>query len=154
MTRDQIVEVTNLKPLAAKAAARRRYSEPGLWDTSNPAKEEFLTALSEAGISARQGGRFLTLSFGAIKADWMDHLSTRYDAKITFALGDAPNDVEMLDAATAGAIVFNEHAKQIPVLAGERERRIWRTTAPGPVGWNTAVLAFLVRLNEGAYGHD
>ncbi|MEZ5723313.1 MAG: mannosyl-3-phosphoglycerate phosphatase [Paracoccaceae bacterium] len=55
-----------------------------------------------AGDRARRGGRFLTLSLGATKADRMEEIAAALGATTTLALGDAPNDIEMLEAASAG----------------------------------------------------
>ena len=59
----------------------------------------------------------------------------------TVALGDAPNDAAMLEAADIGVIVANSHGAAMPRLAGEAEGRITRTEKEGPQGWNHAVLA-------------
>ena len=62
------------------------------------------------------------------------------------ALGDAPNDVEMLNAADHGVIVANPHGSELPVLAGERAGRIRRSTKPGPAGWNEMILRLVSEL--------
>jgi mannosyl-3-phosphoglycerate phosphatase len=97
-------------------------------------------------VTARQGGRFLTLSFGGSKADRMAEVIAHYRPARTIALGDAPNDIEMLEAADIGVIVGNPHHSPLPSLQGEDTGRIIRTDRPGPVGWNRAVLALLDRL--------
>ena len=61
----------------------------------------------------------------------------------TVALGDAPNDIEMLDTADRGFIIANPHGSQIPHLAAEDEKRVTRALESGPTGWNTAVLSIL-----------
>lgn len=104
---------------------------------------EFLQALKTLGVSARRGGRFLTLSFGGTKADRMTEIAARYGTPLKLALGDAPNDREMIEAADHGVIVTNPHGAPLPCLPGETAGRIHRTAAPGPEGWNTAVLDLL-----------
>jgi mannosyl-3-phosphoglycerate phosphatase len=66
-----VARETGLPPDQAALAARREFSEPGLWRGDDAGRVAFLAALAEAGITARQGGRFLTLSFGAGKAERM-----------------------------------------------------------------------------------
>ncbi|MFC6636829.1 HAD hydrolase family protein [Sulfitobacter sediminilitoris] len=66
-----------------------------------------------------------------------------YSPRHTVALGDAPNDVEMLEAAEFGIIVANPHRKPLPLLDGERHGRVVRTTLEGPEGWNKAVLELI-----------
>mgnify|MGYP001801021418 CR=1 FL=1 len=136
----QIAASTGLSEQDAARAALRAYSEPGLWSGSLPACEDFLSALAEHGISAREGGRFLTLSFGRTKADQMAQIIQTLRPDHTIALGDAPNDTEMIAAADAGIIVANPHRKPLPPMDGETSGQIVRTMLPGPEGWNAAVL--------------
>ena len=78
------------------------FSEPGTWRGTAEQKQEFLAALAEKGVSAQQGGRFLTLSFGRNKVDQMRSIIDTYNPRHTIALGDAPNDVAMLEHADIG----------------------------------------------------
>lgn len=148
MSDAEVARITGLAPEAAARARLRCFTEPGLWSGSADALEPFLAALSERGVSARRGGRFLTLSFGGTKAQQMAGIMADLGADTSIALGDAPNDVEMLEAADYGVIIRNDHGKGIPALPGEARGRITRTAAPGPEGWNGAVLALLDRLGR------
>ena len=65
------------------------------------------------------------------------------ETTVSVALGDAPNDIEMLEAADRAFVVANPHGTPMPVLDGERAGRIARTTKTGPAGWNEAVLSVL-----------
>ena len=134
---------TGLSKSGARLAYARQFSEPGLWRGSEQAEAEFIAVLAEHGVHARRGGRFLTLSFGATKADRMRELSARFAPCRTIALGDAPNDVEMLQAASLGVVVKNPHAAPLPPLVGEADGRIIRTKLVGPAGWNEAVLKYV-----------
>lgn len=144
---DEVAARTGLPPDAAAKAARRDFSEPGLWSGSDAERAEFEAALAENGVTARQGGRYLTLSFGASKADRMAEIAARYgdgdDRPRMIALGDAPNDIEMLEAADTGIVVANSHAEPLPPLAGEVEGHVRRTRKTGPQGWNESVLPLL-----------
>lgn len=141
----EIAERTGLTEDAAARAARRRFSEPGLWKGTEAGEARFQALLAERGISARRGGRFLTLAFGATKADRMREIAARLDLPFKVALGDAPNDVEMLEAADVGVIVANPHREPLERLRGEDAGHIIRTEKPGPDGWNTAVQQILSR---------
>ncbi|WP_068108676.1 HAD-IIB family hydrolase [Tropicimonas marinistellae] len=144
---DGVALATGLAPEDAANASRRQFSEPGLWNGSNAELDSFLQELEALGVSARHGGRFLTLSFGGTKADRMAEVASRYDNPPKLALGDAPNDREMIEAADYGVIVANPHGTPLPPLPGEAAGRIHRTSAPGPEGWNSAVLDLLDSLN-------
>ncbi|MEM0898749.1 MAG: HAD-IIB family hydrolase [Pseudomonadota bacterium] len=150
MSVEGIMQVTGLPSDAAALAAKRAFSEPGLWSGSDDDRDEFITRLKEVDISARDGGRFLTLSFGRTKADQMADIRTALfdDGKVTtVALGDAPNDTEMLITADRGFIVANPHAKPIDFSTANDSSHISRTDLVGPAGWNEAVLSVLSAQN-------
>ncbi|MCM2563710.1 HAD hydrolase family protein [Lutimaribacter sp. EGI FJ00015] len=146
MSAQAVARLTGLPLTAARAAKARQFSEPGLWKGDAASLATFLDAARKAGLHARQGGRFLTLSLAGTKADRMGALIARYQPRATVALGDAPNDTEMLQTADFGVIVKNPDAPALPPLAGEATGRIIRTDAPGPMGWGHAIFDLLARL--------
>jgi mannosyl-3-phosphoglycerate phosphatase len=143
MSLQEVIAATGLAPDAAIHARKRAFSEPGVWSGSAEGKAAFLDSLEKKGVLAKQGGRFLTLSFGKTKADQMAAVIAHYRARRSIALGDAPNDIDMLERADLGVIVANPNHDPLPPLAGEAEGRIIRTRLPGPAGWNNAVLKLL-----------
>ena len=146
-TLEEIRERTGLAQEAAKLAADRSFSEPGIWEGDEEEKGDFFSELRIRGIAARSGGRFLTLSFGGTKASKMDEITALYaglaDKITTLALGDAPNDEEMITNADLGVIIRNVHGTNLPILNGEAGGQITRTELEGPAGWNQAVLSIL-----------
>ncbi len=149
---------TGLDAEAAGRAAKRDYSEPGLWLGGDAEREAFLAALEQLGIQAQQGGRFLTLGFDTGKAARMREVAAGYaagqsDPVYSIAIGDAPNDIEMLDCADLGIIVPNPAHGGTPALAGESEGRIIRATRPGPAGWNQSLLSSLDMLDQAIQGN-
>lgn len=147
MSVSDVVAATGLPEKDAILAKTRSFSEPGLWSGDTASEADFVAALAEVGVIARHGGRFLTLSFGQTKADRMKDLIAHYQPDHTIALGDAPNDVEMLEAADFAVIIQNPHRTPLPPLANEDADRTLRTTKPGPEGWHDAVLTLIQRLN-------
>lgn len=143
MTEGEVARLTGLSATAARLACARQFSEPGLWTGSTEHRRAFLSELAKQHIFAREGGRFMTLSFGSTKKDRMDEINACFRPKKTIALGDAPNDVEMLEHADFGVIVANTHRAALPALHGEDSGRILRTQEPGPAGWNRAMNRFL-----------
>lgn len=148
MTAAEVSDITGLPVASASLARQRCHSEPGLWSGNDADLQRFLADLAANGIAARRGGRFLTLSLGRTKADAMRECMTRLGATTTIALGDAPNDIEMLEAADFGVIIRNDHAAPLSPLAGEADGRIRRTDLPGPQGWNAAIQDILNELAE------
>ncbi|UWQ95180.1 HAD-IIB family hydrolase [Rhodobacteraceae bacterium M385] len=143
----EVAQMTGLTVPAAELAKQRHFSEPGQWLGSEVQKTEFVDALLDLGVQAQQGGRFLTLSFGGNKVDQMRRVIADCRPTHTIALGDAPNDVQMLEHADFGVIVRNPHRPPLPKLKGEDTGRIVRTDSPGPLGWNAAILSLLHRLD-------
>lgn len=146
---EEIGNKTGLDAPGCKKAAARQFSEPGLWSGTLDELESYKAWLADNGVTLQQGGRFVTHSFGTNKAEHMAHILARYDTPsgslTSLALGDAPNDISMLEAADRGVIVLNPHANPLPVLPGEQRGEIIRTTSPGPQGWNEAVLSYIAQ---------
>lgn len=145
---DEVAQRTGLDVGRAELARMRQYSEPGVWSGDERELARFIETLGSYGIAARRGGRFLTLSLGGSKADRMDEVVTQFSGEgalrpVTLALGDAPNDMEMLQHADRGVVVRNSTGPGVPTLAGEESGTIARTLLEGPAGWNEAVLRFL-----------
>ncbi len=151
MSDAEVSAATGLTHTAAHFAKKRQFTEPGLWLGNTDEQTAFLETLKEHGISARSGGRFLTLSFGATKADQMAQISQEYTANTTIALGDAPNDAEMIASADWGVVIRNDHAPAMPPFANET--KILRTTERGPIGWATAVNQILDKIDHDKGSH-
>jgi mannosyl-3-phosphoglycerate phosphatase family len=147
MEAGEVAAVTGLDLPSAGLAKQRAHSEPGLWQGTEAGLAGFLDALAAWGITARRGGRFLTLSWGGTKAGRMAELAARFRPEVTVALGDAPNDTEMLAAADWAVVVRNDHGPGVAPLPDET--RVIRTTAPGPEGWREGMEAVLGRLGIG-----
>lgn len=139
--------LTGLPIRDARLAKDRAFSEPGRFAGSDAERAEFIAYLNTKNIIAQQGGRFLTLSFGGNKADQVKALTADYAPQHTVALGDAPNDIQMLETADTGVVIANPHGSQLPPLKGEDQGNIIRTTKAGPTGWNRAILDLLQTLD-------
>ncbi|MCQ2004484.1 HAD-IIB family hydrolase [Rhizobium sp. NRK18] len=145
---ETVSERTGLPIESARLARMRRFSEPGLWSGTEEQKEAFKALLNDEGLMAVQGGRFFTIMPKTSKAERMRALADWYaetsgSAVRTIALGDAQNDVAMIEAADTGVIVANPAHAPLPPLAGEADGRILRTTKPGPQGWNDIILQII-----------
>lgn len=143
MTDADLAALTGLPLGEARLARQRAWSEPGLWQGDAAGLAAFLAKMAAEGITARRGGRFLTLSYGGTKAARMAELAERLNARLTVALGDAPNDAEMIAAASRGIVVRNDHGPGLPPLPGESTGRILRSRTAGPTGWAEALDTLL-----------
>ena len=152
---EAVADETGLPLDKAGLARLRRFSEPGLWSGTEEERCDFLTLLAESGFTAVQGGRFFTIMpQGSTKAKAMTRVATalaasRGEPVFTIALGDAPNDLAMLEAADRGIIIANPHHTPLPVTERERNGAILRSMQVGPAGWNEVVLLCLSCIDAG-----
>ena len=144
----QVAAMTGLTVDAAALAQKRQFSEPGRWSGTEDQRNDFLAALAADGVTAKQGGRFLTLSLGHDKVDQMRRIIATYQPRHVIALGDAPNDIAMLEAADLGIVIANPARAPLPRLKTEDTGRIIRTQDAGPLGWNWAIRTALDRLEQ------
>jgi len=148
-TAQEVSERTGLPHEDAENARIRRFSEPGLWLGSDADRDTFIAAARAAGLTVQQGGRFLTLSFGGNKAQRMMEIAHRRhgadkDGKpYIVALGDAQNDVAMIEEADLGVIIPNPAHGGLPRLDGEAAGKIIRAQQAGPAGWNEIIMSLL-----------
>lgn len=143
---EQVVQMTGLSLEGANLAQERSFSEPGTWSGTAAQMDAFLGELAERGVTGQHGGRFLTLSLGNNKVDQMRAIIETYEPRHTIALGDAPNDIAMLEYADIGIVIANPARPPLPKLQTEEAGRIVRTHEAGPVGWNLAVFDVIARL--------
>lgn len=145
-TSEEVCQQTSLSLQAAKLAKQREYSEPGIWSGNKKELAQFKEYLNDNGLRAQQGGRFLTLSFGAGKVDRMNEIVeslTPGDTPMTtVALGDAPNDIEMLKHADIGFVMKNSSNQHL--FTPNKPDHITYSKDPGPKGWNMCVLSLFV----------
>lgn len=140
----EVARQTGLPPASAELARQRRFSEPGRFTGSEAQKRAFIELLDAQGFTAVQGGRFFTLMPKTSKAERMAEVVAHYrqqtgDTIRTVALGDAPNDLAMLEAADCGIIIANPAHRPLPVTERERQGAILRSEEAGPKGWNIMI---------------
>lgn len=143
---EKIAEVTGLPLAAATRAGQREASVPLLWHDDEALIEAFRAQLQEAELSLKRGGRFWHVMGNADKVDAMRYLCQEQEENaqkpLVIALGDGPNDRDMLAAADIAVIVLNPDGV-MPDLPENTSQRQIRTTLPGPAGWNEVMGALL-----------
>lgn len=146
MSVEELSSLTGLDNDAAELARSRYATEPLIWNGCGRSLEDFRKALSERGLRLVRGGRFWHVMGNVDKADAVRFLLEKYRARhpdtslISVALGDSPNDEQMLATTDIAVVMPNPLAEavRLPVHA-----RVIRPDAPGPTGWNQAVMALL-----------
>ena len=146
MSTEEVAAVTGLPADAARLAKMREFSEPLMWEDSDERKIRFLAALEACGLTAQQGGRFLTVSGRSDKGRAVMELRLSYGAGRVIALGDSYNDRAMLEAADIAVIVRSDHSER---LAVKNSGHVIYTEKRGPEGWNSAILELLEEYDNG-----
>jgi mannosyl-3-phosphoglycerate phosphatase len=140
----EIAEITGLSREAAVLAAAREYDEPFLLDQAADVPR-VVAAAESRGLRVTRGGRFHHLTGNTGKGRALRMLLAAHDELdrpfITVGLGDSANDQSLLEAVDRPVVVPRADGRADPVLAVLP--RIRFAPAPGPRGWNAAVLEVL-----------
>lgn len=145
-----VMAATGLERQAAARALQREYSEPVLWQGDERSRQAFLGALTEAGATVLQGGRFLSVAGDCDKGRalrWLRACIQQEDPARDvhdLAIGDSANDSAMLESARH-ALVIRSPVHDFPAL--QRQARTDYSRGYGPVGWCEGVMAWLARLD-------
>lgn len=146
MTTEELSGHTGLAPEDAERARQRYATEPLLWLGDEESLEQFRKLLARAGLRLLKGGRFWHAMGGFDKSDGVRFLLGRYQALmprrnlISIALGDSPNDQQMLAAADVAVVLPGAGSDTISL---PDTQHVIRPDKPGPTGWNQAMLGLL-----------
>lgn len=141
-----LCEQTGLDAASAELAADRYVTEPILWEDSEENFEKFAVELKSIGARAIRGGRFIHLMGSADKADGMDRVTAMYQKLFPennyqrIALGDSPNDEDMVNAADIAVILpYGDEGHRISSNAAQ----VILAKLSASAGWNESILNIL-----------
>jgi mannosyl-3-phosphoglycerate phosphatase len=146
MSRAEVAELTGLGMTEAALARRRLASEPLRWHGAPQALPRFVTALGARGLRLQRGGRFYHVTAAAAdKRHALDALLAKLDADydvspMLIACGDAPNDLELIDAADR-ALLFPQRDG---TYLREADERIAHARTAGPADWLAGVRRIII----------
>jgi mannosyl-3-phosphoglycerate phosphatase len=145
----ELARLTGLPRAGAALALAREYDEPFLLEA--PARlDEIAAAAERRGLRVTQGGRFLHITGRTDKGRALRALLELLaaDAQIfaSVALGDSPNDLELLLSADRAIVIPRRAGADARLLAALPQAVV--APARGPSGWNLAVLDELRRLDD------
>ena len=149
MNNDELVKATGLKPQQANAANTRDCSEPIQWLDREERLESFSNELAVFNLRLIRGGRFHHIMGKHDKASTMSRLIQQFAQHrnkkiISIALGDSPNDYEMLNTADYGILIPNPNApkqcledvKNCKSKNLDKPHNLLYASYSGPKGWN------------------
>ena len=140
---EQAMAITGLDESSARAAQARQYSIPLKFDNAEN-EQAFVAEAAAAGLKTVRGGRFLHLLGDCNKGDSMIILKNLYQRTHAqrfgiVALGDSPNDLDMLQAADKAVIVQSPSSDQLTPT----HDHLVRTHKSAPEGWAEGIHATL-----------
>lgn len=147
---DDIARHTALPAEKAALAKNRQASEPFLWTGSDDQYHRLENLASENHLSLTRGGRFHHLmgqggKDHAVKEiiQYYKHLYQTQNI-ISIALGDGPNDAQMLAGADYGVQIPNKHGVYFDIE--NPKGSILQAQFSGPKGWSQAMNKLLDQL--------
>ncbi len=150
MSAREVAGNTGLPLREAELARQRDFDEPFFFaGATEEQQQRFLSGAQQRGLIVTRGGRFWHLFAGSDKGKAVERLMRLYREALTgaarirsIALGDGANDLPMLRAASVAVLIPGPNGAIAPELLEALPSAI-RAPAPGPRGWNAAVLDLL-----------
>jgi len=150
MSDHELAQLTGLDPASAALAREREGTEPLLWEGSEEERLRFDAALCAENLRLVKGGRFYHAMGIFDKADgarflldkYREHYQQQYGDQpvMAIALGDSPNDQQMLEAADIPVVIRGVNSNEVQLPSA---KHAMRSLKPGPEGWNNCVLNLL-----------
>jgi len=148
MSAREIAQNTGLDLRQAERARQRDFDEPFFFaGASERETQRFAQAAKRRGMEVMSGGRFWHLVSGSDKGRAVRHLTKLYRGAgrgrlHTVGLGNSLNDLPLLTVVDHAVVLPRPDGSFDPDLVS-RLPHATRAHAPGPVGWNQAVLRIL-----------
>jgi mannosyl-3-phosphoglycerate phosphatase len=147
MSTDEVAGLTGLSPAAAERARRREWDEPFVVESElEPgAMSRLEVAARRQGLRVTRGGRFHHLTGQVDKGEATRALLALLPHDPhgrTVGLGNAPNDLPLLEAVDRPIVMPRRDGELEPTLAAALPHAE-RARDPGPAGWAAAVLDVL-----------
>ncbi len=149
MSTDELIQATGLTPEQAIAANKRDCSEPIQWHDDADRLESFSKELTTFNLRLIRGGRFHHVMGKHDKASTMQKLIEQFTHHcnkniVSIALGDSPNDYQMLNTGDYGVLIANPNApkqcledvKKLSDKDLDNKHNLLYASYPGPKGWN------------------
>lgn len=148
MSVEELMAETGLTMTKAEQAKQREFTEPLKWHGNDQQWGVFCTEIARSGLSAVQGGRFISVSSQVDKGQALKWIAEYYQQlwavqPIIVALGDSDNDAAMLSLADH-SVLIRSPAHDLPKLD---IKNLLVTKEVGPIAWNESVISLLQQYN-------
>jgi|Deesub1362B_J571_1020462.scaffolds.fasta_scaffold00082_25 mannosyl-3-phosphoglycerate phosphatase len=147
MSPEEISRLTGLAPSEALLAMKREFDEPFILLNGEKRIEQILKEIEEMGLRYTKGRIYHLLgasdkgkAIRVLKELYKKHLGD----VLTVALGDSPNDLEMLQAVEVPVVVKRPDGTIDETLASLKDAIF--TEYSGPAGWNRTLRKLLTKL--------
>ena len=148
MSVKEIAARTGLSRQDAELAKQREYDEPFIMESSGFPEDALMEAINTRGLRCTKGDRYYHLMGPHDKGQAVRYLIRCYQrrasddgkALTTVAIGNSLNDLPMLSAVDEPILVQQADGSYTP---GIELSRLTYARAPGPDGWNQAILSLL-----------
>ncbi|MEF9438590.1 MAG: HAD hydrolase family protein [Candidatus Mariimomonas ferrooxydans] len=146
MSIKEITGLTSLKTAEAKLALQRDFDEPFVFKGSKVSLNKLKQSIKLKGLTFTQG-EFFHIKGKSDKGRAVEILKKLYKIQnrkiITIALGDSPNDIEMLQNVDYPIVVQKPDGFYDK---GIKVKKLIKADGIGPEGWNRAVRSLLGKL--------
>ena len=146
MSGEEVEAACGLPPGAVAAARERRFSEPLVWRDDLERLDKFAERLRPHKLHLKRGDRFVHVMGKTDKRVALEHLVPRYRRRypevVSVALGNGPNDLDMMAEADIAVVINNPGGRNIQYPGA----RVPEGT--GPAAWSRAVQALLEGSHE------
>jgi mannosyl-3-phosphoglycerate phosphatase len=154
MTACEISKLTQLPLPRAELAKQRMCSEPLIWLGDDVSLQAFKAALQQHDLQLVQGGRFWHVFGHTDKGFAMQQLIALYQRHgianaTTIAVGDSPNDIDMLDKAHIAIVIKRKDGSKLAYPEKDKPRNhVIVSDKPGPAGWNNSLADVIQQLQS------
>ncbi len=141
---------TGLSQQQATEAKQRLASEPLKWLDDQESLEQFEKQLVQKGLQLIKGGRFYHVMGQNDKSLAMAWILNNFNQDknfLTIALGDSPNDRQMLEQADYAAIIRQRDNSYLQI--NKNPERVIYSESPAPLGWQQAIDQLFAKIESG-----
>jgi len=148
MTAKEVSELTGLKLSDARLARERDFDEPFVFVGKGSLVNKLRRRIRAKGFNYTQG-EFFHIMGDSDKGRAVEIVKGLYSkihkSIMTVALGDSPNDIEMLRVVDYPVVVQKADGSYHPQVVKE-VKGVIKAEGIGPEGWNRAVMSVLSKL--------